>query len=39
VAFVATHAKDPAGAKELVKYLTTPEAGQVYKQHGIMPRK
>jgi molybdate transport system substrate-binding protein len=39
VAFVATHAKDPAGAKELVKYLATPEAGQVYKEHGIMPRK
>ena len=39
VAFVATKAKDPAGARQLVKYLATPEAGQVYKEHGIMPRK
>ena len=39
VAFVATHAKDAAAAKALVQYLATPGAGQVYKEHGILPHK
>ena len=38
-AFVSTHAKDPAAAKALIKYLTTPQAQKIYKEGGILPHK
>lgn len=37
VGFISTHAKDPAAAKALLDYLSSPEAAPVYKQHGMQP--
>lgn len=37
VGFVSSHAKDPAAAKALLEYLSSPEAAQVYKAHGLTP--
>ncbi|HEV2202607.1 MAG TPA: molybdate ABC transporter substrate-binding protein [Bryobacteraceae bacterium] len=38
VGFVSTHAKDPAAAKALLDYLTSPDAEKVYKAEGMQPR-
>jgi ABC-type molybdate transport system substrate-binding protein len=35
VGFVSTHAKDPAAAKSLLDYLSSPEAEGVYREHGM----
>jgi molybdate transport system substrate-binding protein len=37
VGFVSSHAKDPAAAKALLDYLTSPDAGAVYKAQGMQP--
>jgi len=37
VGFVSTHAKDPATAKALVEYLSSPEAAKVYKAQKMQP--
>jgi molybdate transport system substrate-binding protein len=37
VGFVSTHAKDPATAKALLVYLSSPEAAAVYKAKGMKP--
>jgi molybdate transport system substrate-binding protein len=37
VAFVSSHAKDPAAAKALIDYLSSPEAQPVYKKQGMAP--
>jgi molybdate transport system substrate-binding protein len=37
VGFVSAHAKDPAAAKALVEYLSSPEAAAVYKAQGMQP--
>jgi molybdate transport system substrate-binding protein len=37
VGFVSSHAKDPAAAKALLEYLSSPEAASVYKAHGMQP--
>ena len=37
VGFISTHAKDPAAAKSLLDYLTSPEAAPVYKAEGMQP--
>jgi molybdate transport system substrate-binding protein len=37
VGFVSTHAKDPAAAKALVEYLSSPEAAKVYKAQRMQP--
>jgi molybdate transport system substrate-binding protein len=37
VGFVGTHAKDPAAAKELLAYLSTPEAAAIYKAGKMTP--
>ncbi len=37
VGFVSAHAKDPAGAKALLDYLSSPEAAGVYKALGMQP--
>jgi molybdate transport system substrate-binding protein len=37
VAFVNAHAKDPAGAKALVDWLSSPAAAAVYKTQGMQP--
>ncbi len=37
VAFVGSHAKDPAGAKALVEWLASPDAAAVYKAQGMQP--
>jgi molybdate transport system substrate-binding protein len=37
VVFVSTHAKDPATAKALVEYLSSPEAAKVYKAQKMQP--
>jgi len=39
VGFVATHAKDPKAARELLKYLKGPEAEAAYKAQGLLPAK
>ena len=39
VAFVSAHAKNSAGAKALVDYLSSPEAATVYKSQHMMPGK
>jgi len=39
VGFVSAHAKDPAAAKALLQYLTSPAAASVYKAHGMVPEK
>src|SRR5260370_36207497 len=35
--FVSTHAKDPAAAKALLNYLSSPEAAAGYKAQGMEP--
>lgn len=35
VGFVSSHAKDPAGAKVLLQFLSSPEAAPVYKAEGM----
>ena len=37
VGFISTHAKNPAAAKALLDYLSSPEAAPVYKEHGMQP--
>jgi molybdate transport system substrate-binding protein len=37
VGFVSSHAKDPAAAKALLDYLSSPAAAPVYKAHGMQP--
>ena len=37
VAFLSSHAKDPAAAKALLDYLSSPEAAAVYKAQGMQP--
>ena len=37
VGFVSSHAKDPAAAKALLDYLSSPEAAAVYKAQGMRP--
>jgi len=37
VGFVSPHAKDPAAAKALLDYLSSPEAAAVYKAHRMQP--
>ena len=39
VGFVSAHAKNPAGAKALLDYLSSPEAAAVYKSQHMMPGK
>ena len=38
VGFVSTRAKDPAAAKALLDYLSSPQAETVYKAEGMQPR-
>jgi molybdate transport system substrate-binding protein len=37
VGYVSTHAKDPAAARALLRYLSSEEAAAIYRQHGIEP--
>jgi molybdate transport system substrate-binding protein len=37
VAFVSSHAKNPAAARALVKYLSSPDAAATYKKVGMLP--
>ena len=37
VGFVSAHAKDPAAAKALLDYLSSPDAAAVYKAQGMQP--
>jgi molybdate transport system substrate-binding protein len=37
VGFVSSHAKDPAAAKALLAYLSSPAAAAVYKKQGMQP--
>src|SRR6202022_3140724 len=37
VGFVSSHAKDPAAAKALLEYLSSPEAAAVYKAQHMQP--
>jgi molybdate transport system substrate-binding protein len=37
VAFLSTHAKDPAAAKALISYLSSPEASAAYKALSMQP--
>ena len=37
VGFVSSHAKDPAAAKALLVYLSSPAAAAVYKKQGMQP--
>ena len=37
VGFVCAHAKDPAAAKALLDYLSSPDAAAAYKAHGMQP--
>jgi molybdate transport system substrate-binding protein len=37
VGFVSSHAKDPAAAKALLEYLSSPDATAVYKAQGMKP--
>jgi molybdate transport system substrate-binding protein len=37
VGFVSSHAKDPAAAKALLEYLSSPDAAAVYKKQGMQP--
>ena len=39
VGFVSAHAKDPAAAKALLDYLSSPEAAAVYEAHGMQPSR
>ena len=35
--FVSAHAKDPAAAKALLEYLSSPEAAAAYRAHKMEP--
>jgi len=35
--FIATNAKDPKAAKELLDYLASPEVAEIYKEGRIFP--
>jgi len=37
VGFVSSHAKDPAAAKALLNFLSSPDAAAVYKAHKMEP--
>jgi molybdate transport system substrate-binding protein len=37
VGFISTHAKNPTAAKLLLDYLTTPQAGRIYRQAKMEP--
>jgi ABC-type Fe3+ transport system substrate-binding protein len=37
VGFVGTHAKDPAAAKALLDYLSSPDAAAIYRAQGMQP--
>jgi molybdate transport system substrate-binding protein len=37
VGFVSSHAKDPAAAKSLLEYLSSPGAGAAYRAHRMQP--
>ena len=37
--FVSTHARNPAAAKALLDYLSSPDAGTVYKAEGMQPHQ
>jgi molybdate transport system substrate-binding protein len=37
VAFVSAHARDPAGAKALVDWLSSPDAAETYRKLGMQP--
>ena len=37
IGFVSSHAKDPAAAKELLTYLSSPEAAATYKVQKFQP--
>jgi ABC-type Fe3+ transport system substrate-binding protein len=39
VGFVSTHAKNPAAAKALLAYLSSPEAAAVYKAQRMQPSR
>ena len=39
VGFVSSHAKDPAAAKALLDYLSSPAAAAVYRANGMQPGK
>jgi len=39
VGFVSSHAKNPEAAKALLKYLSSPEAAEVYKAVGMEPAR
>jgi molybdate transport system substrate-binding protein len=37
VGFVSTHAKDPAAAKALLEYVSSPDKAAIYTAHGYKP--
>ena len=37
VGFISSHAKDPAAAKGLLQFLSSPEAAGVYKEQHMKP--
>jgi molybdate transport system substrate-binding protein len=37
VGFVDTHSHDPAAAKQLLEYLSSPDAAKVYRERGMVP--
>lgn len=37
VGFISSRAKDPAAAKALLEYLSSPDAAAVYRKHGMVP--
>jgi len=37
VGFVSSHAKNPVAAKALLEYLSSPQAGAIYKANGMQP--
>jgi ABC-type molybdate transport system substrate-binding protein len=37
IGFVSTHAKDPIAAKQLLTFLSSPEAAAVYKKYRMQP--
>jgi molybdate transport system substrate-binding protein len=39
VGFISTHASDAAGAKALLQYLASPEAGAIWKEAGYEPHQ
>jgi molybdate transport system substrate-binding protein len=39
VGFVSTHSKDPEAAKDLLDYLSSPEAAAVYRAHRMLPSR